>query len=109
MLRIGPESGERRIMANINIRRPNGLGKAVARQRTESLAMSMEAKLGIRWQWQGDRLTFDTPRGAARGTTGTVSVDDTSVRVEISLPVLLRAFRGAVEGKINDELNRLLR
>lgn len=95
-------------MASIIIRRPNALGKAMARQKTESMAMSMEAKLGIRWRWQGDRLTFDTPRGAARGTSGAVSVDDSSVRVEIDLPVLLRGFRGAVEGKIHDELDRLL-
>lgn len=95
-------------MANISIRRPNALGKAMARQKTESMAMSMEAKLGIRWHWRGDQLLFDTPRGAARGTCGTVSVDDTSVRVEIELPILLLGFRGAVEGKIYDELDRLL-
>lgn len=97
------------VMANISIRRSNALGKAMARQKTESLALSMEAKLGIRWHWRGDQLTFDTPRGAARGTSGTVSVDETSVRVEIDLPLVLRGFRGAVEGKIQDELERLLR
>lgn len=96
-------------MVSINIRRPNCLGKALVRQKTESLAMSMEAKLGIRWRWEGDELTFDAPRGEALGTTGSVSVDDTSVRVEIDLPQLLRAFRGAVEGAINAELARLLR
>lgn len=94
-------------MVSINIRRPNGLGKAVVRQKTESLAMSMEAKLGIRWRWEGDRLSFDAPRGEASGTTGTVSVDDTSVQVEIDLPLLLRAFQGALEGAIQHELGRL--
>lgn len=96
-------------MDSINIRGSNALGKAMARLKTESLAMSMEAKLGICWHWQGDQLKFDTPRGAARGTSGMISVDDTSVRVEIQLPALLRGFRGTVEGKIHDELDRLLR
>ena len=96
-------------MANISIRRSNALGKAMARQKTESMALSMEAKLGIRWQWRGDQLNFDTPRGAACGTSGTVLVDDNSVHVEIALPLLLRGYRGAVEDKVHDELDRLLR
>lgn len=96
-------------MASINIRGPNGLGKTVVRQKTESLAMSMEAKLGIRWHWEGDRLTFDAPRGEACGTRGSVRVDETSVQVEIDLPQLLGAFRGALEGAIQHELARLAR
>lgn len=95
-------------MAQIDIRRANSLGKAEARERTEALAKRLETKFGIRWQWKGDDLSFNAPQGPAKGTTGTISVEDTSVRVQVALPLLLRAFKGKVEDRVNDELNKIL-
>jgi putative polyhydroxyalkanoate system protein len=95
-------------MAQIDIRRANSLGKAPVRERAEALARRLETKFGIRWQWSGDDLSFNAPKGPAKGTTGTISVDDASVRVQVALPLLLRAFKGKVEGHVNDELDKLL-
>jgi putative polyhydroxyalkanoate system protein len=95
-------------MATIDIRRPHTLGKDVAKQKAETLAKGMEAKLGIRWKWDGDRIKFDAPSGAAKGATGTVGVDDKEVRVEIDLPFLLRAVKGTIETRVSDELNKLM-
>jgi putative polyhydroxyalkanoate system protein len=95
-------------MAQIDIRRANPLGKAAARERTEALAKRLEAKFDIRWQWKGDDLAFNAPHGPAKGTTGTISVDDAHVRVQVALPLLLRAFKGRVEDRVNDELDKLL-
>ena len=95
-------------MATIDIRRPHALGADVAKQRAEEFAKSMEAKLGLHWKWDGDRIRFDAPSGAAKGTTGTVSVDSSSVRVEVDLPFLLRAIKVSVEDKINEKLSGLL-
>lgn len=96
-------------MATIDIRRAHTLSLEQAKQRAEELARSMEAKLGIRWSWDGDRIRFDAPTGAAKGATGVVGVDASSVRVEIDLPFLLRAIKGTVESKVNDKLNELLK
>ena len=95
-------------MATIDIRRAHTLPKDTAKERAEELAKSMETKLGIKWQWEGDRIRFNAPSGAAKGANGVVSVDGSSVRVEIDLPFLLRAIKGTVEGKVNEKLDDLL-
>ncbi|HVY47896.1 MAG TPA: polyhydroxyalkanoic acid system family protein [Minicystis sp.] len=95
-------------MATIDIRRSHTLEKDEAKRRAEELAKSMQDKLGIRWHWEGDRIRFDAPSGAAKGTTGVVSVDPSAVRVEVDLPFLLRAVKGTVEGKINEKLDALI-
>jgi putative polyhydroxyalkanoate system protein len=96
-------------MATIDISRSHTLDKDEARRRAEALARSMEEKLGIRWRWEGQKIRFDAPSGAAKGTSGTVHVDPTDVRVEVDLPLLLRALKGTVESKINQKLDDLLR
>jgi putative polyhydroxyalkanoate system protein len=95
-------------MATIDIRRSHKLDKEEAKRRAEQLAKSLEDKLGIRWSWEGDRIRFDAPGGAAKGSSGVVSVDPQAVRVEIDLPFLLRAIKGTVEGKINQKLEEVL-
>lgn len=95
-------------MATIDIRRSHKLEKEEAKKRAAELAASMEAKLGIRWQWEGDNIKFDAPSGAAKGSTGKVTVDGSQVRVEVDLPFLLRAMKGMVEGRINEKLDALL-
>jgi putative polyhydroxyalkanoate system protein len=95
-------------MATIDIRRSHTLEKDEARRRAEALAKGMEEKLGIRWHWEGDKIRFDAPSGAAKGATGTVYVDPTDVRVEVDLPFLLRAVKGTVESKINQKLDDLI-
>ena len=95
-------------MATIDISRAHTLDKDEAKRRAEALAKGMEEKLGIRWHWEGDRIRFDAPGGAAKGATGTVHVDPRDVRVEVDLPFLLRAIKGTVEAKINQKLDDLL-
>jgi len=95
-------------MATIDIRRSHALDKDEARTRAESLAKGMEQKLGIRWQWEGDKIRFDAPSGAAKGSTGAVHVDPTAIRVEVDLPFMLRPVKGMVESKINEKLDTLI-
>lgn len=95
-------------MATIDIKRSHTLDKDEAKRRAEELARGMQDKLGIRWNWDGDRIRFDAPSGAAKGATGTVSVDPAIVRVEVDLPFLLRAVKGTVESKINEKLDDIL-
>lgn len=95
-------------MATIDIKKAHSLGKETARTRAEQLAKGMQEKMGIQWRWEGDKIKFDAPSGAAKGTTGQVSVTDSDVRVEIDLPFLLRAMKGMIEGKVNDQINKVL-
>lgn len=96
-------------MATIDLRRAHKLTHEDAREKAEELARAMQAKLGIVWGWDGERVVrFDTPAGAAKGSKGQVTLGEGSVRVEIDLPWLLRALKGVVEGKVKARLDGLL-
>ena len=95
-------------MSTIDVRRGHALAKEEARKRAEQLATSMQQKFELDWRWEGDRILFDAPRGAAKGTKGSVEVGDKEVRVQIDLPFLLRMLKGTVETKVNEKLNALL-
>ena len=95
-------------MATIDINRKHAIGKDEAKKKAEALARDMEKDMGITWKWDGDSIKFDAKSGAAKGVSGTVSVDDSSVKVAIDLPFLLKAIKGTIEAKVNDKLNTAL-
>jgi putative polyhydroxyalkanoate system protein len=95
-------------MATIDIRRTHTLAKDEAKKRAEELAKAMETKLDLQWRWEGDHIRFEAPRGPAKGTSGTVEVTDSSVRVQIDLPFMLRVLKGKVESKVNEKLSQVL-
>lgn len=95
-------------MATIDVRRNHALSKDEAKRRAEDLAKSMQQKLDLEWRWEGDRIVFEAPRGAAKGTKGTVDVSDQDVRVQIDLPLMMRMLKGTVESKVSEKLNQLL-
>jgi putative polyhydroxyalkanoate system protein len=95
-------------MATIDVRRTHALPRDEARKRAEELARSMQQRFELDWRWEGDRILFEAPRGAAKGTRGSVDVGDREVRVQIDLPLLLRMLKGTVESKVNEKLNQVL-
>lgn len=95
-------------MATIDVRRNHTLSKEEARKRAEALATSMQNRFDLDWRWEGDRILFEAPRGAAKGTRGSVDVSDREVRVQIDLPLLLRVMKGTVESKVQEKLGQVL-
>jgi putative polyhydroxyalkanoate system protein len=95
-------------MATIDIRHPHNLSKEDARTKAEDLARGMKEKLGIEWKWDGDRIQFDAPGGAAKGVTGQVQVGPSDVHIQIDLPFLLRAMKGTIESKVRERLAKSL-
>jgi putative polyhydroxyalkanoate system protein len=95
-------------MATIDVRRAHTLPKEEARKRAEDFARNMQQRFELDWHWDGDRIVFEAPRGAAKGTRGSVDVGDNDVRVQIDLPFLLRMLKGTVESKVNEKLDKLL-
>jgi putative polyhydroxyalkanoate system protein len=95
-------------MATIDVHRTHTLSKDEARRRAEDLAKAMQQKLDLEWRWEGDRILFEAPRGAAKGTKGSVQVTEKDVRVQIDLPLLLRMLKGTVESKVNEKLSQFL-
>lgn len=95
-------------MATIDIERPHGMTKDAARARAEQLAKRLEARRGVRWCWEGTTMRLDAPGGPAKGIKGKVRVDETTVRIELDLPILLRAMKGMVESMLNEKLDHVL-
>jgi len=95
-------------MATIELRRSHSLPIEEARKRAEDLARSLEGKLGLEWRWEGDRLVFEAPRGAAKGTRGAVGVAVNEISVEIDLPFVLRMLKGKIESRVKEKLDHLL-
>jgi len=95
-------------MATIDITRSHSLPLDTARQRAEEFAKSMETKLGLTWKWAGERIAFEAPSGAAKGTKGDVYVTVQSVRVTVDLPFMLRVMKGTIESKIHEKLDQIL-
>lgn len=95
-------------MATIDIRRSHGLGADAAKRKAEDFARDMTTKLELTWQWEGERIRFKADRGVAKGTSGQITVSVSEVRVEIDLPLLLRALKGSIESKATEKLTALL-
>lgn len=95
-------------MATIDVRRAHSLSKEEARKRAEDFARNMQQRFELEWKWDGDRILFEAPRGAAKGTRGSVDVGDKDVHVQIDLPFLLRMMKGTVESKVHEKLDKLL-
>jgi putative polyhydroxyalkanoate system protein len=94
-------------MATIEMERRHTLGKEAARTKAEELADRMKEKIGIEWAWVGDSIKFESKSGAAKGAKGKVDVTDTSIRVEVDLPFMLRPLKGMVESRIREKLDNL--
>jgi putative polyhydroxyalkanoate system protein len=95
-------------MSTIDITQGHALSKDEAKKRAEDLAKSLQAKFNLDWRWEGDAIRFDAPHGPAKGTKGEVAVSDSTVRVQIDLPFLLKMLKGTVEAKVHEKLKQLL-
>lgn len=89
-------------MAEISMRRKHGYSDPDdVRSRIEGLAERVSEKLGGTWAWQGDEAVC-----RARGATARVGFDPDEVRIDVSLPLMLRPLSGALEAKIDEYFAR---
>jgi putative polyhydroxyalkanoate system protein len=95
-------------MSTIDITRKHTLSLDDAKKRAEDFAKGMETKLGLTWKWAGDKIVFEAPSGAAKGTKGDVQVSKDAVRVTVDLPFMLRVMKGTIESKIHEKLDQIL-
>ena len=90
-------------MARIKVERPHSLGLAGARAKAEQLAERLASEYEVRYRWAGDRLEFKRS-----GVDGVIEVSADSVRVELSLGLLLSAMSGRIKGEIERTLDKSL-
>lgn len=89
-------------MAGVDITREHDLGAAEAKQRAEPLLEDLRSSFGVNGAWEGDQFVISQP------AKGTLDVTDTTVRVQVDLPLFLRPMKGVVESKINESLDHAL-
>ena len=88
-------------MATINIVRSHSLGRDKARAAVENLANDISNKLQATTEWQGDTLTF-----SRSGAKGRIDVEESKVKVNVELGMMLSPMRGMVEQQINSYLDQ---
>ncbi|HEX4334050.1 MAG TPA: polyhydroxyalkanoic acid system family protein [Usitatibacter sp.] len=89
-------------MADIRIEREHGLGLAGARAAAERLAADLGKRFGLEGEWRGDVLEFERP-----GVSGSLSITQTHVRLEVALGFMLKAMKGSIETAVHHEVDKL--
>ena len=89
-------------MADIDISQNHTLGKDTARQKATEVIGRIKSEIGLDGTWSGDVFNISKP------VTGTFTVTDTAVRVQINLSFLMRAMKGTIGDQIKGELRTAL-
>lgn len=89
-------------MASVDITREHDLGVAEAKQRAQPMLDDLKSSFGVSGAWEGDQFVITQP------AKGSLDVTDTTVRVQVDLPLFLRPMKGVVESKINESLDEAL-
>ncbi|MGI8722632.1 MAG: polyhydroxyalkanoic acid system family protein [Geodermatophilaceae bacterium] len=89
-------------MASVDITREHDLGVAEAKQRAQPMLDDLKSSFGVSGAWEGDHFVITQP------AKGSLDVTDTTVRVQVDLPLFLRPMKGVVESKINESLDEAL-
>ena len=88
-------------MADISMRRDHDLEPDAVRSRIEGLADRLSERLGGTWQWQGDEAVCE-----ARGAKARVGFDETTISLDVKLPLMLRPLKGKLEAKVEEYFDR---
>ena len=87
-------------MAHVSVTQHHHKPGNEVRAIVEEVTDHLKQRHGIRHEWQNDRqLTF---RG--RGITGTLTIDDEAVHIELELGMLLRPLRSRIEAELRQEM-----
>jgi putative polyhydroxyalkanoate system protein len=89
-------------MADIDISREHNLGLKAARVAADKMAEHLGQRFGLEGDWDGNTLAFQRP-----GVTGSLAIDDRSLRLIVNLGFLLKAMRPSIEKAVLHELDAL--
>jgi hypothetical protein len=99
-------------MPQITMETPHTLGREEAARRLKEKFGSVRAKFGsqvnnLREEWTDHTFSFGF-KAMGMGVTGTVHVDDASVKLNADLPLAAMLFKRSIEQQIRQELSGLL-
>ena len=90
-------------MADISIKRSHAVGRDEARRRVAALEHKLRDKLGVELTWLGHVATFK-----GRGVSGTLTVENDSVSVDVKLGLLVKPLAGKIRDGVERGLNSAL-
>ena len=90
-------------MSRIRVERSHSLGREAAREKAERLVERLASEYDVRYRWNGDTLEFKRS-----GADGRIDVRDDSVRVQLSLGLLLSAMSSSIKREIEEVLDKNL-
>ena len=90
-------------MSTLVIERAHTLGREAARAKAQHIAERLAEKYNVHYEWRGDRLNV-----RRTGATGSIEVEDTQVRIELKLGLLLSGLSGTIEREIEQALDQRL-
>lgn len=92
-------------MAKIEISYPHSVTAEEARKRIDSLNQELGNKYGLTSSW-----VSDTEAKVERsGATGNIKIEPNQISVLIDLSFMMGAFKGPIEERIKQELDRLFK
>jgi putative polyhydroxyalkanoate system protein len=90
-------------MAHIEVSRAHKLGAKKARAAAEKAGKHLAEEFGMQYRWADEReLKFERP-----GVRGQLELDKTSVRIVVSLGLVLLPFKSRIEQEIRNNLDHL--
>lgn len=90
-------------MSDIKLVRIHSLPLAKAKALAQKTADALAKEYDLSSEWRGDTLRFHRS-----GVDGQMHVTDSEIRLDVSLGLLLRAFKGTIAAHIERNLDELL-
>ena len=90
-------------MSDIKLVRMHSLPLAKAKALAQKTADALAKEYDLSSEWRGDTLRFHRS-----GVDGQMHVTDSEIRLDVSLGLLLKAFKGTIAAHIERNLDELL-
>jgi putative polyhydroxyalkanoate system protein len=90
-------------MSDIKLVRPHSLPLTKAKALAQKTADALAAEYDLASEWHGNTLRFHRS-----GVDGQMHVTDSEIRLDVTLGLLLRAFKGKIAGHIERNFDELL-
>jgi len=90
-------------MSDINLARRHSLPLAKAKALAQKTADALAEEYDLASEWHGDTLRFHRT-----GVDGHMHVTESEIRLDVSLGLLLKAFKGSITRHIENQLDELL-
>lgn len=87
-------------MSHIQIKRHHNMDEEHLRSMTEELGQKLKSKFGGEYHLEGNIVHYTYHSADAK-----VSFDETRVKVDVKLGLLMMAFKGMIESEVNNYLD----